>query len=330
MATQPEALDKQEDEEELVPVETPPAEDGVGKTDDKDALDEGDDDADGEDERRAAPEREKDDEDAEGDLGVDPKRAQRQRRKERERRARERDRIEKQFLRQQVDQLTQRLSAVEGIALHSNEQTIDQRIAAAAQQAENAKRIMIKAIASGEEEDAAVAMTLRDQAIAEIQQLNAAKQQFGQLREQAVQPKADPRVEHYKRQWLADNADWFDKPGNEEDSAIARAVDAAVMREGYDAGTEDYWREVNRRLSIRFNGQQEAPIQPQQTPRRRPTPTGNPREQAPPSNRREVYVTPERKQAMIDAGMWDDPVKRNQMLRTYIEYDRQNADRQQG
>ena len=42
----------------------------------------------------------------------------------------------------------------------------------------------------------------------------------------------------------------------------------------------------------------------------------------PASTRKGVYVTPERRQAMEDAGVWDDPVARNKYLKAYAEYDR--------
>jgi hypothetical protein len=52
---------------------------------------------------------------------------------------------------------------------------------------------------------------------------------------------------------------------------------------------------------------------------------GNTREHAPVSTKKEVYVTPARKQAMMDAGVWDDPVKRTQMLKAYQAYDKNSA-----
>ena len=52
---------------------------------------------------------------------------------------------------------------------------------------------------------------------------------------------------------------------------------------------------------------------------------GTSREHAPTSTKKEVYVTPERRQAMIEAGVWDDPVRRTQMLKAYQAYDRNSA-----
>lgn len=48
---------------------------------------------------------------------------------------------------------------------------------------------------------------------------------------------------------------------------------------------------------------------------------GSGREHAPTSTRREVYISPERKQALIDAGVWDDPVLRMKYVKRYAAYD---------
>jgi hypothetical protein len=60
-------------------------------------------------------------------------------------------------------------------------------------------------------------------------------------------------------------------------------------------------------------------------PRRKAPPQGGTREHAPTSTRKEIYVTPERKQAMMDAGIWDDVAKRNQMLKAYQAYDKNGS-----
>ena len=56
-----------------------------------------------------------------------------------------------------------------------------------------------------------------------------------------------------------------------------------------------------------------------------PPPTGGTREHAPASTKKEIYVTPERKQAMIDAGVWDDPIARQRYLKAYRDYDTGSA-----
>jgi hypothetical protein len=36
-----------------------------------------------------------------------------------------------------------------------------------------------------------------------------------------------------------------------------------------------------------------------------------------------VYISPERKEAMIEAGVWEDPVLRNKYLKSYATYDKE-------
>jgi hypothetical protein len=99
-----------------------------------------------------------------------------------------------------------------------------------------------------------------------------------------------------------------------------------LAKEGFNPQTEEYWEELRRRASKRlperFEG--EAPRrEPKREPRGGPA-VGSGREHAPATTRREIYISPERKQALIEAGVWDDPVLRNKYVQRYAEYDRQN------
>jgi hypothetical protein len=62
-------------------------------------------------------------------------------------------------------------------------------------------------------------------------------------------------------------------------------------------------------------------------PARKPTggpAVGSGREHAPTSTRKEIYISPERKAALQEAGVWDDPVLRQRYVKKYAEYDRAN------
>jgi hypothetical protein len=118
---------------------------------------------------------------------------------------------------------------------------------------------------------------------------------------------------------MAENP-WYDPRGGNEDSVITNAIDNRLVAEGYNPATVEYWEELTRRVSARINRGDEMEQQP--APRKKAPPLGSGREHAPASTKREVYVTPERKQAMIEAGVWDDPVRRARMLKAYQAYDR--------
>ena len=51
---------------------------------------------------------------------------------------------------------------------------------------------------------------------------------------------------------------------------------------------------------------------------------GSGKEHAPSSTRKEVYISPERKSALVEAGVWDDPVLRMRYVKRYAAYDKTN------
>jgi len=253
-------------------------------------------------------------------------REKRTKRRELQKRAKERAQAELMLLRQQNAELARRVQAIEGNTLNQQVSSIDQQIQQRLYEAQQAEQIMARAVEAGNGDDVAAALRIRDEARAQAAQLMGQKQQAEEIARQAAQPQIDPRVTSYAQQWLEANP-WYNPQGRDEDSAITKAIDSALAAEGWNPASEDYWHELTRRVSARIGGDDSAPAQRQAPPKRKAPPTGNTREHAPASSRNEVYVTPERKQAMIDAGVWDDPVRRTQMLKAYQAYDRNNTAR---
>jgi hypothetical protein len=182
-------------------------------------------------------------------------------------------------------------------------------------------------VEAGNGDDMATALRLRDEANRRAWELSQSKQKVEQVRQQVANPGPDPRVRSLAQEWLAANP-WYDASGRDEDSRITKAIDDGLVAQGYDPKTPDYWHELTRRVSTRLNGapaEQEADAPEPAAARRKAPPTGNTREHAPVSTRKEVYVTPERKQAMIDAGVWDEPALRTRYLKAYQAYDKTSA-----
>jgi hypothetical protein len=307
------------DEDELVPVETPPKVEGKAETDADDEDDHEDDEPEEGDARLAESQ-----DDSEDDIS--PNRKRRLKRREVRKRAKDNADRELRLLRDQNTDMARRLAAVEGHALNTNEQSLDQRMQDAMREAKQAEQIMARAVEAGNGDDVATALRLRDDANGRAHQLYQAKQQVEQIRKQQAVPVVDQRVTSFAREWLTANP-WYDPNGRDEDSRIAKAIDDGLVAQGYDPKQPDYWHELTRRVSTRLGGDQddEAPAAPAATARRKAPPTGNSREHAPPSTRKEVYVTPERKQAMIDAGVWEDPTARTRYLKAYQAYDKNSA-----
>ena len=248
-------------------------------------------------------------------------------RKKRRDEAISRDKLELDFLRKRNDDLERRLGTVEQRTHQADLSQFDAQIANARNEAEMAERVIAKAVAAGNGEDVTQAMRYRDQAMQKAQQLAFAKQQAAQQRPAPKSEGMDDMTLHYAKEFINENK-WYDPQGRDEDSAIVLAIDQALHREGLRPDTEEYWDELReraaRRIPEKFKTADsgKAPAA-QRTPRGGPA-VGSGREHAPTSTRTEVYISPERKQALIDAGVWDDPVLRNKYVKRYAEYDRSN------
>lgn len=246
------------------------------------------------------------------------RRAEKQERKERRDQAIKRDKLELDFLRKRNDDLERRLTAQEQKSIHNDLGSLDYQINQAAREAEMAERVIAKAVEAGNGADVTQAMRYRDQAIAKIQQLNFAKQQTQNVAMQRQQaPQIDDMTMHYANEFIKEH-EWYDPQGRDEDSAIVLAIDQALSKDGFDPKSEEYWEELRRRAAKRL---------PDKFQRRQPRggpAVGSGREHAPASTRKEIYISPERKQALMDAGVWEDPVLRAKYVKRYAEYDRNN------
>jgi len=248
-------------------------------------------------------------------------------RKDRRDQAIKRDKLEMDFLRKRNDDLERRLTAQEQRAHTADLRGFDSEIVRAQQEAEMAEKVIAKAVAAGNGDDVAQAMRYRDAAIHRAQQLAWQKQQASQ--QPPAQSAVDDEAMVHAKQFLSDNK-WYDPQGRDEDSAIVLAIDQSMNRDGYDPRSPDYWDELRkraaRRLPDRFGKVQSrdnTQTREERTARGGPA-VGSGKEHAPTSTRREVYISPERKQALIEAGVWDDPVLRQRYVKRYSEYDKQN------
>lgn len=246
------------------------------------------------------------------------RRAEKLERKQRREEAIKRDKLELNYLRNRNDDLERRISAQETRSFQADLNGIDAQILQAAQEAELAEKVIAKAVEAGNGEDVTQAMRYRDQAIAKVQQLNWQKQQTAQ-QPPAQQSKVDDLVINYAKEFVEDHP-WYDPQGRDEDSSIVMAIDQSLTNAGYDPRSEDYWDELRARVAKRLPDKFE---KEERKPRGGPS-VGSGREHAPTSTRKEIYISPERKQALIEAGVWDDPVLRAKYVKRYAEYDKQN------
>lgn len=310
-----------EQQEDLVIIEDDPAakkDEPTGIEDEDDRVKNSADDEDDEDDSSAT--------DKEREAIRERRRLEKQERKVRRDEAIKRDKVELDFLRKRNDDLERRLSAQEQRSHTADLRGYDAEISRAQQEVDMAEKVIAKAVAAGNGEDVTQAMRYRDAAMQRAQQLAYAKQQAAQ-QPPAQQNTPDDSAMAYAREFIQENP-WYDTQGGNEDSAIILAIDQSLAKEGYDPRSEDFWDELRRRaarrLPERFASNKEPAQQQQKREARGGPQVGSGKEHAPTSTRKEIYISPERKQALIEAGVWDDPVLRNKYVKRYAEYDRNN------
>lgn len=263
------------------------------------------------------------------------KRETHQERRERWRRARERDQREMNFLRGEVQRLDTKLRNLAQVTTKSQVETIDQRLVDAANEVATADSIIAAAIKAGNGEDVVKAQRLREEALRRVEQFQGQRKSLETP--PANQAPRVPAYAHLAREFAKDKP-WFTWNQDDPDSRAILEIDGLVAREGYDPNTPGYWEELNRRvkqrLPHRFNGskpreeaeefEDDEAEDDRRPPARKGPQLGSGRSSATP-RKNEAYISPERKQAMIDAGVWDDPVLRRKYAKSYSEWDRNNA-----
>jgi hypothetical protein len=255
------------------------------------------------------------------DVRRDAKRSERQRRKQNQRFARDKTREEMQWLVQQNQSLQQRLETIENQTLNFQKGSLDQDYQQALYGVTAAENQLAKAIEIGDGARVPELLRQRDRALADAAHINRVKETVGNT----AAPRNDTVVNMKARQWASENP-WFNPSSNDPDSAIAKTVDASLVSEGFDPSTDRYWDELDRRVSKYLphhftDDAEDGYTGPQKSGRRSP-PVGGSRGTTP--GKTQVYLSTERVNALKDAGAWDDPVKRDNMLRRFAEWDRNN------
>ena len=241
----------------------------------------------------------------------------------------QRDKTELNFLRQRNESLEKRMQALEKTTVANTISNLDVRLNEKIAEVRAAERIMGQAVEAGNGEDVAKALRIRDEAMKQVQQLQVMKHRQSQTAQEIQQPQGlDPEIASFAQDWVSKNP-WYDPNGADEASKIVLAIDQSLVEAGYNPKTEAYWRELDKRVAkrlpdIKGGGNYDDSQDDDRRGQRRGPPVGSSRDNAPSSTRREVYISPERKQAMIDAGVWEDAVLRQRYLKQYAKWDREN------
>lgn len=150
-----------------------------------------------------------------------------------------------------------------------------------------------------------------------VEQLRTIKQQMS--RQQSAPQPLDPRLVNHAKDWMARNQ-WYDPSGKDDDSAIALTVDKRMAEQGWDPTTAEYWEELEKRVKKHLPHRANSGYNKRTQSGGRPV-SGSGRESA--SSGSSTYrLSPDRVQALKDAGMWDDPKARAEAIKRFRDYDK--------
>lgn len=260
------------------------------------------------------------------------RRAERKARKQAQREQAARKDREIEMLREQVVRLQQ---AVGGVSVQQQAQRLGQVKAAINQL--NTSADELKAIIASEEATAAQRAEATDRLFEVRQRAQAleamhdrAVQQFRRPQAETdqaatAQARPDPRLVQHANAFMAKHK-WFKLDSPEVDARVARSVDEALFAEGWDPTTREYWEELEERLQKylphRFSGYNPQKSRPNAGGGGAPRGAGGSGRSSDGTGGRPFTLSPERVNAMREAGMWDDPVKRAKAIKRYQDFDR--------
>jgi hypothetical protein len=222
------------------------------------------------------------------------------------------------------EELARRLAAVESSAASFQFAQVDKAIEDEATRVEYAKMKLLQASQAGDAEGQ----------VEYLEQLQDSKQRLAQVQgykkhqlENAKRPKQNvpnpvaQEVQRNATDWLGKNK-WYDPQARDTDSRIAKVIDQELAADGWDPADPEYWDELDNRLSARLPHRYAAKTG---TTTKRAGPTASSRTANPAGkSANTVTLSRERVNAIKDAGAWDDPVKRNKMIKAYNAYDKAN------
>ena len=276
-----------------------------------------------------------DEEDTTGREGETPEERAARRREERKRykerkKQREAEREAELLRLRERDELnSRRIQQLEASFLKNEASAIDQRMFEAKRHYDVAEQMHAEAVAKGDGIMATRALQALDKAKAQLGQLKNAKDRISQLHQQQVRqpqrpqaPKADPIVAQ-KATAFVQKHNWVDPRTGGVDAKIANVIDEELTQSGFDPRTDDYWSELEKRLSERLPHR----FPKKEAPGARKTPPVAGGLDRSSSGKTVFKLSKERKEAMMLSGDWDDPKRRNDMIREYMKYDKQNATR---
>ena len=275
---------------------------------------------------------------AEEDAHKEEIRARRRREKKLKRQRAQRERMTQAntiaALQQQIKELSQGQTNINGTINQFSDQHIDSQIAEATAIYNQQQAIMERAISETDGATFTKAKTLSDKAWAKYNQLALAKQQRQAAQQNAQQQTQQAQsggiqlgdeAKRYGQNWAKQNEGWYDPSGNNLDSRIVQAIDADLYNEGYDPESQDYWEELTDRVKDRLphHFKNRSATQTKKKPPQLVGGSGG--SESTGAANIEKTLPKELIQTLKVAGMWDDKATRNKAIKDYMKNRKRSA-----
>lgn len=209
---------------------------------------------------------------------------------------------------------------------------IEKNIEDAQVRLEYAKMKLSEATSNNDGQAMVEAQTMWQNAQEEVRNLNGLRQRAdAELRRPQQENLPDPQVQKLAAQWIRKNA-WYNPATSDPDSRVAKKIDELMSAQGWNPADPDYWDELTSRLQKelphRYNDSNDDENRGVRRPRNVVGSSGREASAAYGGvNRSQFTLSPERVKAMKEAGAWDNPERKQKMIRQFIAYDRANGNR---
>jgi hypothetical protein len=231
-------------------------------------------------------------------------------------------------LRRQLEEVNTWKNTVEHRNVQSGVAQIDKAISDANEALQLARQAMAQATQEGNGEAAVDATELYYAARKRAEDLARVKQTVAQKMSQRPKQPLDQTIARNAQNWTKDK-NWYDPSGRDPDSRVVLTVDNMLAEEGWDPRQPEYWQELDTRLKKymphRFanssNGSYTGGNSSNNGGNSRPPTEGSSSTSRPSAGYR---LSPDRVKAIREAGAWEDPTLRREMIKAYMDYDKQS------
>ena len=232
-------------------------------------------------------------------------------------------------LKKQNQQMAEQLARLETRTSGAELARVDKAIDDTAVQVEYAKMKMREAVTQQDGDAVVRAQELMYESQRKLESLKSIKdqatRQMSQPQKQAVTV-PDVRVQKNAADWMERNP-WYDPQGKDLDSEIAQRLDKQLTGEGYDPSSEDYWDELDDRVSKYLPHRIESTAnkkKEKQKVKSIQTSSGRESSSSGGGSNNGFRISPERVAVMKEAGVWDNPEARAKAIKNYVKWDREN------